>query len=208
MSAAEFAEVKLIDFTTYLSNGVHIGTRQKTGSMRPFIYRVRPDGLYVLDIRKTDVRIAAAGKFLARYPPEKVVAVSARQYGQQPVQKFGEVTKIKTIVGRFTPGMFTNPKYKHFFEPEVVIITDPLADQQPMKEAAQLGVPAIGLCDSDNETADIDIIIPTNNKGRRALALVYWLLARQILRERGELAPDQPFEVLLQDFDTWSGGEE
>lgn len=207
-STPEFAEVKLIDFTTYLSNGVHIGTRQKTGSMRQFIYRVRPDGLYVLDVRKTDEKIATVGKFLSRYNPAKVVAVSARQYGQHPVQKFGEVTKIKTIVGRFIPGTFTNPKYKNFFEPDVLIVTDPLADEQPLREAAQMGVPTIGLCDSDNETADIDLIIPTNNKGRRALALVYWLLARQILRERGELGPDQPFEVPLQDFEMWSGGEE
>jgi small subunit ribosomal protein S2 len=206
MSAMEF-EVKLIDFTTYLSNGVHIGTRQKTGSMRQFIYRVRPDGLYVLDVRKTDERIIVAGKFLSRFEPSKVVAVSARQYGQHPVQKFGEVTGIRTIVGRFIPGTFTNPRFEGFFEPKAVIITDPLADEQPLREAAQLGIPTVGFCDSDNETADIDLIIPTNNKGRRALALVYWLLARQILRERGELGPDQPFEVPLQDFEMLPGGE-
>ncbi len=207
MATPEFAEVKLVDFTTYLSNGVHIGTRQKTGSMRPFIYRVRPDGLYVLDVRKTDERITTVGKFLARFDPDQIVAVSARQYGQYPVKKFGEVTGIKTIVGRFIPGTFTNPKFKGFFEPSVVIITDPFADEQTLKEAAQRGIPTIGFCDSDNETADIDLVIPTNNKGRRALALVYWLLAREILRARGDLAPDQQFEVQLQDFEMWPGGE-
>jgi small subunit ribosomal protein S2 len=161
----------------------------------------------VLDVRKTDERIIVAGKFLARFDPSKVVAVSARQYGQHPVQKFGEVTGLRTIAGRFIPGTFTNPYLEGFFEPEAAVITDPLADEQPLREAAQLGIPTVGLCDSDNETADIDLIIPTNNKGRRALALVYWLLARQILRERGELEPEQPFEVPLQDFEMWSGGE-
>lgn len=192
----------LVELDLYLSNGVHIGTRQKTGAMRPYIFRVRPDGLYVLDVRKTDERIRIAGKFLARFKPEEVLAVSARQYGQRPVQKFGEITKARTIVGRFIPGTLTNPHFKGYFEPSVVVITDPLADEQPLREAAQAGLPVVGLCDTDNETADIDLIIPTNNKGRKALALVYWLLARQVLRERGELPPDQPFGVSVEEFET------
>ncbi len=209
MSVPEFAEgaVGLIDFETYLSSGVHIGTRQKTGAMSPFIYRVRPDGLYVLDVRKTDERITMAGKFLARQEPSKVIVVSARQYGQRPAQRFGEVTRMRTMVGRFIPGTFTNPSYRGYLEPGALIITDPLADEQPLREAAQIGAPVVGLCDTDNETADLDIIIQTNNKGRKALALVYWLLARQVLRERGELSPDAPFEVPVEEFETKSGGE-
>jgi small subunit ribosomal protein S2 len=192
----------LIDMDTYLSNGVHIGTRQKTGAMTPYIYRVRPDGLYVLDVRKTDERIRLASKFLSRFEPDQVLAVSARQYGQRPVQKFGEVTKALTIIGRFIPGTLTNPHFKGYMEPSVIIITDPIADEQPLREAAEVGLPVVGLCDTDNETADIDLIIPTNNKGRKALALVYWLLGRQLLRERGELAPDQAFDVSVEEFET------
>jgi len=208
MSASEFAGGVggLMDFDTYLSSGVHIGTKQKTGAMAPFIYRVRPDGLYVLDVRKTDERIRLAGKFLARLEPASVIAVSARQYGQRPAQRFGEVTGSKSIVGRFIPGTFTNPSYKGYLEPSVLIVTDPMADEQPMREATEMGIPVIGLCDTDNETADIDLIIPTNNKGRKALALVYWLLARQVLRERGELPPDKPFEVSVEEFETKAGG--
>jgi small subunit ribosomal protein S2 len=208
MSASEFAKGVdgLVDFDTYLSSGVHIGTKQKTGAMAPFIYRVRPDGLYVLDVRKTDERIRLAGKFLARLEQASVIAVSARQYGQRPAQRFGEVTGSKSIVGRFIPGTFTNPSYKGYLEPSVLIVTDPMADEQPMREATEMGIPVIGLCDTDNETADIDLIIPTNNKGRKALALVYWLLARQVLRERGELSPDKPFEVSVEEFETKAGG--
>lgn len=208
MSASEFAKGVdgLMDFDTYLSSGVHIGTKQKTGAMAPFIYRVRPDGLYVLDVRKTDERIRLAGKFLARLEPASVIAVSARQYGQRPAQRFGEVTGSKSIVGRFIPGTFTNPSYRGYLEPSVLIVTDPMADEQPMREATEMGIPVIGLCDTDNETADIDLIIPTNNKGRKALALVYWLLARQVLRERGELPPDKPFEVSVEEFETKAGG--
>ena len=192
----------LIDMDQYLSSGVHIGTRQKTGAMVSYIYRVRPDGLYVLDVRKTDDRIRMAGRLLSKYEPERVLAVSARQYGQRPVQKFGEVTRATVIIGRVIPGTLTNPSYKGYIEPSALVITDPLADEQPLREAAEVGIPVIGLCDTDNETAGIDLVIPTNNKGRKALALVYWLLARQVLRERGELAPDNPFEVSVEEFET------
>jgi len=192
----------LTEMDQYLSSGVHIGTKQKTGAMASFIYRVRPDGLYVLDVRKADERIRAAGKLLAKFEPSRTVVVSARQYGQQPVIKFGEVTRAVAIAGRFIPGTFTNPRYKGYTEPSILIATDPLADEQPISEAAEVCMPVIGLCDTDNETADIDVVIPTNNKGRKALALVYWLLARQVLRERGELAPDKPFEVSVEEFET------
>jgi len=209
MNEADFAEgaVGLIEFDTYLSSGVHIGTRQKTGAMNQFIYRARPDGLYVLDVRKTDERIAAAGKFLAKFDKSKVIVASARQYGQRPAQRFCEVTGTTAMAGRFIPGTFTNAHYKGYLEPDVLVIADPIADEQPLREAAQVGIPVVGLCDTDNETADVDLIIPTNNKGRKALALVYWLLARQVLRERGELSPDQPFGVQVEEFETRAGGE-
>ncbi len=192
----------LVEMDKYLSSGVHIGTRQKTGAMAPFIYRARPDGLYVLDVKKADERIRAAGKLLAKFEPSRVIVVSARQYGQQPVLKFGEVTKAIAIAGRFIPGTFTNPHYKGYMEAGILVAADPLADEQPISEAAEAGIPVVGLCDTDNETADIDVVIPTNNKGRKALALVYWLLARQVLRERGELAPDSPFGVSVEEFET------
>lgn len=204
MEVGDFVEggEVLIDMDQYLSSGVHIGTRQKTGAMVPFIYRARPDGLYVLDVRKTDERIRLAGKFLAKFEPERVLVVSARQYGQRPAIKFGEVTRAVVMPGRFIPGTLTNPSYKGYMEPSVLMVTDPIADEQPLREAAEVGVPIVGLCDTDNETADIDLVIPTNNKGRKALALVYWLLARQVLRERGELAPDQEFGISVEEFET------
>jgi small subunit ribosomal protein S2 len=169
--------------------------------MRPFIYRVRPDGLYIIDVRKTDERIAVAGRFIARFEPKRVVVVSARQYGQRPAQKFAEVTGATPMVGRFIPGTFTNPRYSGYMEADALVVTDPLADEQPLREAAMRGIPVVGLCDTDNETADVDLVIPTNNKGRKALALVYWLLARQVLRERGTLAKDAPFEVKVEEFE-------
>jgi small subunit ribosomal protein S2 len=192
----------LVEQDTYLACGVHIGTRQKTGSMAPYIFRVRPDRIYILDVRKTDAKIRVAAKMLAREKPEKILVVSARQYGQQPVLKFCEVVGAKPMVGRFIPGTLTNPSYPGYSEFSLLLITDPMADSQPLTEASKMGIPVIALCDTDNETAEVDLVIPTNNKGKKALALVYWLLARQVLRERGELAPDAPFPIPLEEFES------
>jgi len=185
-----------------LSAGIHIGTRIKTKNMEPFIYRVRPDGLYVLDIKKTDERIRVAAKFLSRFEPSKIAVVASRLYGRQPVRKFCELTGAIPIVGRFIPGSLSNPLYPNRIEPEVIVVTDPRADSQAVTEAAKVGVPVVALCSTDNNFEGIDLIIPTNNKGRKALATIYWLLARQVLRERGELAPDQDLNVPIEDFQT------
>lgn len=177
-------EQLLLPRDTMLSAGIHIGTRMKTGDMEQFIYRVRPDGLFVLDVKKTDDRIRVAAKFLARFEPGKVAAAAARLYAQEPVKKFCEATKATPIVGRFIPGLLSNPLYPNRIEPEVLIVSDPRADAQAVKEAAAVGIPVVALCSTDNEFTGVDLVIPTNNKGRRALAVIYWLLARQMMRER------------------------
>jgi len=191
----------LLPQDTLLSAGVHIGTRMRTKDMEQFIYRVRADGLFVLDVKKTDERIRVAAKFLARFEPSKIVAVAGRLYGQSPVEKFCEVVGATPIVGRFIPGMLSNPLYPNRLEPSVIILSDPKADVQAVKEAASIGIPVIALCSTDNDFSFVDLVIPTNNKGRRALAVIYWLLARQILRERGEIPPDGDPSQSIEDFE-------
>ncbi len=170
----------------YLTAGIHIGTQQKTKEMMRFVYRVRTDGLYVLDIQATDQRIRLAAKLLAKYDPQRILVVSARQYGQYPAEMFAKVIGAKAMTGRFIPGTMTNPKLHTFVEPEILVVTDPGGDIQAVKEAVNIGIPVIGLCDTNNELKNVDLVIPTNNKGRKALALIYWLLAKKTLEERGE----------------------
>lgn len=188
----------LIPPDEYLVAGVHIGTQQKTMDMRGFIYQVRPDGLYVLDIQSTDKRIRDVAKFLARYESSSILAVSARQYGFVPVRMFAKAIGAKHIVGRFIPGTLTNPSYEEYIEPEVLLVTDSIGDSQAVTEAVSIGLPVIGMCDTNNLTSNIDIVIPTNNKGRKALAIVYWLLAREVLKEKGE----SRFTYELVDFES------
>jgi len=183
----------LISPDEYLAAGVHIGTQVKTGDMRKFIYKVRPDGLYVLDIRQLDERIKLAGKFLAMFEPDKILVVSARQYGQKPAKMLAKIIGAKSIVGRFVPGILTNPALADYQEPEVVIVTDPAIDTQAVQEATDVGIPVIALCDSNNLASNVDLVIPANNKGRKALALVYWLLTRETLRAKG--ITDFPYTI-------------
>ena len=194
-------EGMLIPEETYMTSGAHIGTRQKTADIKDFIYKVRNDGLYIIDVKKTDERIKKAAKFISKYNPENVLVVSIRQYGQKPIKKLSQYTGIKVISGRFQPGTLTNPNAQGFIEPELLIVTDPLADQQALNEAKNICIPVIGLCDTNNETKYLDLVIPTNNKGRRALALIYWVLAREILKNQGKIKSYDEFKPTVEEFE-------
>ncbi len=163
------AENLLLSLEELLAAGLHIGTRIKTVDMEKYIFRVRPDGLFILNIGETNEKIRVAAKFMARFEPGRVLAVSSRLYGKTPIDRFAELTKAMPIVGRFMPGLISNPLQPKHAEPQVVLVTDPRADWQAI---------------------------------RRALAVVYWLLARQILRERGEIPQDGTIPLTIDDFET------
>jgi small subunit ribosomal protein S2 len=185
-----------------LSTGIRVGTPVKTKYMTPFIVRANPEGLYILDISKTLSRIDVAAKFIGRSNIGRVAVTSAREYGKTPVEKFCEYTGATGIFGRFMPGTFTNPSLPKYMEPEIVIVTDPQADQQAVLEATRAGVPVIAISNSDNVTSKVDLIIPANNRGRKALATVYWLLAREVLKKQGTIKSDSDMKVSIDDFET------
>ena len=200
MTEVEAKEL-LIDEDTFLTCGVHIGTKQKSKDMEPYVYKVREDGLRILNVNMTSEKVLEAAQFLKDFEPKDVLVVSARQYGWKPATKFAESCRFECIAGRFTPGRLTNPEMRFFIEPKVIILTDPAADAQAFREATNISIPVIAMCDSNNLTTNVDIVIPGNNKGRRSLALIYWLLSREILRIRGELGADEDLEETIDDFE-------
>ncbi|HLC68140.1 MAG TPA: 30S ribosomal protein S2 [archaeon] len=183
----------LIPREKYLSAGVHIGMTARTTDMKRFIYKVRPNGLAVLNVGMLDRRIDHAANMLAG--TKKILIVSRKENGQDPAKKFAEVIGAKCITGRFMPGSLTNPSYKHFFEPEVTIVVDPAADKQAVKESITMRIPIIGLADTFNDTSFIDLVLPCNNKGKKSVALILWLLAKLIKERRSET-----FDATPEDF--------
>ncbi len=185
-----------------LSTGIRVGTAVKTKFMVPFITKASPEGLYMIDLDITITRIQTAAKFINRMNIEKVIVCSGREYANTPIDKFCEVTGATKMLGRFMPGTLTNPSLPYYIEPQLVLISDPQVDSQAITEATNAGIPVIGISNTDNVTSQIDLVIPANNRGRKSLATVYWLLAREILVEKGQLKADESLKYEIDDFET------
>jgi small subunit ribosomal protein S2 len=170
--------------------------------MIPFITKASPEGLYMLDLDITLEKIKTAAKFINRVGTDKLIVCSGRQYANTPIEKFCEMLDTKKLLGRFLPGTLTNPSLPYYIEPKLVLISDPQVDEQAIIEATNAGIPIIGISNTDNITSKLDVVIPANNRGRKALATVYWLLVRQILIERGELKENDPMKYEIDDFET------
>lgn len=191
----------LTDQNEYLEVGIHIGTKVKTPGMKRFIYKVREDGLYLLDLPIIDKRLVIAAKMLARYDPKEIVVTASRIYSIAAAAKFAEITNIKLIKGRVMPGIFTNPNREDFIEPELILVSDNRNEKQAVKEANKTNIPVMALCDTDNWLKFVDFIIPCNNKGRRSLSLIYYILAREFLKEKGLIKSNDEFNYKISDFE-------
>ncbi len=185
-----------------ISTGIRVGTQVKTKFMKPFITKASPEGLYMLDLDITLEKIQTAAKFINRLGTDKLIVCSGRQYAETPIEKFCEMLGSKSLLGRFMPGTLTNPSLPYYIEPKLVLISDPQVDEQAVREATNAGIPVIGIANTDNITSKLDVIIPANNRGRKALATVYWLLVRQVLIERGDLKEDESMKYEIDDFET------
>lgn len=192
----------LISRDDYLASGIHIGTRLKTAHTEKWIYRTTSYGLYVINIMATDERLRVAGRFLAAFEPSKIMVCSVRRYGRTPVRAFCQVTGATAFDKRFIPGTLTNPIIDQFFEADVLLIIDPHADKQALAEAKRARIPVVSFIDTDDYVYDIDLSIPTNNRGRKSLSRMLWLLARQIQRERGKIPPDGEIDLTVEDFES------
>lgn len=188
----------LVDKSEYLSAGIHIGMKTCSKYMKQFVYKTREDGLSVFNLEEVDKRLALAAGFLSKF--KKLMVVSHKPVGDQAAKMFAHIVKGKTAIGRFSPGTLTNPSYRDFYEPDVVLITDPVIDSQAVEEAKKRRVPIVALCDTSHDGMDIDLVIPLNNNGKKALALAFWILTREVLKQNGVIKKDSDFKHTLKDF--------
>jgi small subunit ribosomal protein S2 len=197
-AAGDGSKGMLVDRTEYLTSGVHIGMKTCTKYMKRFVYKIRDDGLSVFNVQKVDERVVVAAKFLSGF--EKIMAVSRKSNGMKAVIKFSDIVGGKHVAGRFPPGTLTNPAFKEFFEPDVIIVVDPLIDRQAVLEAKKKRIPVVALCDTFNDANDVDVVIPVNNNGKKAIALIFWLLSREVLKNRKKIKSNGEFKHDLKEF--------
>lgn len=190
----------LVPQDQYLKSGIHIGTKFKTKHMDAFIYKTRPDGLSVLNLQRIDERLRLAAKLLANYKPEEILVVSRRENGWKPVKAFSRHTGAHAFAGRYAPGVLTNPKLERYMEVKIIIVTDSWPDRNAIRDSMQVGIPVIGLCDTNNQSNEIDFVLPCNNKGKKSLGLVFYVLAREYLRETGKLGKDEEPAFTTEEF--------
>ena len=190
----------LLPTVQYLKSGIHIGTKFKTKYMRKFIYKTRPDGLSVLNLKQVDERIRIVGKFLSNYEPKDILVVSRRESGAQALQLFQKITGIRVIIGRYPPGMMTNINLSTFIEPKLLLVTDAWPDKNAVQDANKMGIPVVSLCDTNNQANFVDVVLPCNNKGKKSLGIVFYLLTIEYLRARGVLPEGKELDAKLEDF--------
>ncbi len=190
----------LIDVETYLKSGIHLGTKFKSGDMRKYIFKKRKDGLIVFNIETIDKRIREVAKLIASMEAKDLAVVCRRLYGQKPAKKFASMIGAKAYTKRFIPGTITNPQARSFYEPKVVFVGDTVLDSQALKEATESHLPVIAIAGSESLLRNVDIVIPANNKGRKAIALIYYLLTREVLAERGEI-DRKSFKIDIEEFE-------
>ena len=196
----EQQETLIIPNEDYLKSGIHIGTKFRTKYMENFVYKTRPDGLSVLNIQQIDERLEAAANLLSNYEPEDIIIVSRRENGWKPVRMFAKVTGCKFFAGRYPPGVLTNPQLKNFIEGKVLLVTDAGPDKNAVKDALNVGLPIVGLCDTNNVANNLDLVIPCNNKGKKSLGLIFWVLAKLYMEKRGLTNKGQAFEYSVDQF--------
>lgn len=193
-------ESYLVPLDKYLKAGLHIGTKFRTKYMEPFIYKIRPDGLAVLNMQLIDKRITLAAKFLAQYEPQDIIIVGRRENGWKAIKMFSKVTGIRCFAGRYPPGILTNTGLEEYTEAKIMLVADPWPDKNAMLDAIKVGMPVIALCDTNNESNFIDLVVPCNNKGKKSLGLFFYILAKEYLKYKTIIKNDEEFKYPLEDF--------
>lgn len=190
---AETKEVLLAPLEDYIRAAVHLGTRAITPDMRQYVYRRKADGVAVLNTKKIDEKIAMAAAFLAHYEPHDILVCCKREVGYKALEAFHDALGVR-IFTRYPAGIITNSDLETFFEPKCLFIIDPWLDKNALHDATRINIPIVALCDTNNVTTNIDMVVPCNNKAAKSIGLVLYLIAKIYLEKKGEKKKLNPHE--------------
>jgi len=189
------------DVQYLLATGTHIGHKNVTKAMQRYVWKRRADGVHIINLSKTWEKLVLAARIIVAIEnPADVALISSQKEGQRAVLKFAQYTGATTISGRFTPGTFTNQIQAKFMEPRLLVTSDTRLDHQPIMEASYVNIPVISFCNTNSSVRRVDCAIPCNNQGAESLGLMYWLLAREVLRLRGTISRAQRWDVIVDVF--------
>lgn len=190
----------LVELDNYLKAGIHIGTKFRTKYMSKFIYKIRSDGLAVLNVQEIDNRLRLTANMISEYEADDILIVCRRENGWESVKLFAEMIGCRYLIGRYPPGILTNPGLDNFTQAKLMIVTDPWPDRNAVRDAVSVGIPVIGLCDTNNESNYLDLVMPCNNKGKKSLGLIFWILGKEYLKNKGKIKSDKEVEDKLELF--------
>ena len=179
-----------------------MGANQVNHSMKKFVEEKNQAGNYIFKVDETYRKIKLAARFIASIPNlSEVIVVCAKEHGQRAVYKFGQYTgTTASSSSRWIPGTLTNQLTKKFQEPRLLIVADPKSDRQAVVEASYVNIPTIALCNTDAPVDFIDVIIPCNNRVPKAIATVFWMLAREVMILRGQIPANKQWDVMIDLF--------
>jgi small subunit ribosomal protein S2 len=189
-------ETILTNLEDYIKTASYLGTKVITPSMRKYVYRRRLDGLAILNTLLVDKKLAEAIEFIKRYKPDEWTLVCKRESGWRAAKMFAELTGVRVFTKKYPSGVLTNTNLENFFETKMIVICDPWLDKNALTDAIRVRIPVCGICDTNNHTSNIDVVAIANNKSNKSMGLIFWILAREYMKEH---KIDKPLPT-LEDF--------